>query len=83
MTAVGKAKSWLKWRLKDGPVESNVLFKEASDAGISRASLFRAKDMDDSELAPCHKVGTQWYWRLATPKDEIARMLADMDRTPQ
>jgi hypothetical protein len=83
MTAVGKAKAWLKWRLKDGPVESNALFKEASDAGISRASLFRAKDMEDSELAPCHKSGTQWFWRLATPEGEMARMIAGMGKTPK
>jgi hypothetical protein len=66
--AVTKALGWLKYRLKDKPVESTALFKDAELAGINAKSIYRAKK-DNADLFKCNKApkSGEWWWRLLPP----------------
>ncbi|MCP4591813.1 MAG: AAA family ATPase [bacterium] len=57
-----EAAEWLKAALADGPVASATLVEDASESsGISRRTLFRAKD--DAGIR-AKRVGKVWEWSL-------------------
>ena len=77
-SAVVKALGWLKHMLKDGEVESGVLFKEADFGKISFASLRRAKDTPGSGIS-CQQRNGKWWWKLTTkPEVKPSRNLDDL-----
>ncbi len=57
-----EARDFLREELSDGPVWAKQVYKDARDAGISDATLRRAKDL---LRVRSEKVGTEgWAWRL-------------------
>ncbi len=79
-TATDRAMAWLKERLKGGGAGSTVMFEEAKAAGISRNSLFRAKEKDnETVLARCRRMGDGWYWSLKSPSGGASRDTAILD----
>jgi hypothetical protein len=65
-TALGKAKRFLLWRLKDGAVLPSTLMKEAKYEDISESSLWRVKK--ETPLLDTYKIGEKWYWSLVVEK---------------
>lgn len=60
-----EAKEFLREELKDGPMWAKQVYKDARDAGISDATLRRAKDM---LRVKSEKIGTEgWSWSLPKP----------------
>lgn len=61
-TRQGEAKSFLEEVLADGPVNSSEVEKQAKAAGISRATLWRAKDaLGVNAKKTGFDSGWQWY----------------------
>lgn len=65
-----EAQAWLAEALSDGPAPSDELLKAAEKAGISRRTLFRAKDALGVVVAKGSFKGG-WAWRL--PNEECHR----------
>ena len=61
VTALEGAKSFLIEELKNGPVPSAEILSNASKQGISKSTLFRAKDR---LKVKAKKQKDQWFWTL-------------------
>ena len=62
-SAVDDAKAFLIELLADGEMASKSIENEAKEAGISKASLRRAKDLLKIKVSKS-KLDGRWYWRL-------------------
>jgi hypothetical protein len=60
---VGKAKAWLATRLRDMPLPATTVLDDAEAAGISKKTLYRAKDALGVESKKDGLGGT-WRWHL-------------------
>ena len=61
-SALGEAKEFLREALKDAPLWSNAVKKEAREAGISEMTLRRAKEM--LAVRSDKEADGSWSWRL-------------------
>jgi len=68
-TALTEAQAFLRSLLTDGPRQATAVQKEAEAAGISEATLRRAKE--DLGIKP-KKQGKEWYWSLPAVYSEGA-----------
>jgi putative DNA primase/helicase len=66
-----KAKEWLKDFLADGPVAAKKIQAEAKAAGLSWATVRRAKDALEVVASKCNFSGG-WQWRLEDTQHEGA-----------
>jgi len=78
-TAVGEAKDFLRTVLTDGPVSSKRVASEAREAGISDATLRRAKAALRVESSK-QGMGGGWTWSLPEDAQETPKVLTLGDR---
>jgi hypothetical protein len=86
-----QADAWLRELLRDGEMQSRQIEEAASDAGIPRRTLFRAKARLHIDAVRIGGVGAggQWYWRLpksatkGASDDEVALLGADPVNTAE
>ena len=67
-TTVDKAREFLITRLVKGPVSSIELFEEAQAMGISKKSLFRARE--SARVTTVKMEDGKWHWALRPDRDE-------------
>jgi RecA-family ATPase len=60
---VGKAKTWLATKLRDMPLPATTVLDEAEAEGISKKTLYRAKDALGAESKK-DGLGNTWRWHL-------------------
>lgn len=60
MTRLEQTKKWLHNKLKNGPLPVHTVISDATNDGISEATLRRAKDA----VVHVHRDGNEWYWDL-------------------
>lgn len=64
-SAVEEAKDFLKDLLSIGPMAIKKILKKARDAGVTKASLYRAKEELGITSEKCgFGTGAEWQWRL-------------------
>jgi len=59
-----EAEEFLTEELMGGPAEQSAINKNADDAGISAATLRRAKKSLQIESQKEKRIGGRWFWRL-------------------
>jgi KaiC/GvpD/RAD55 family RecA-like ATPase len=64
---LSRATEWLRVRLSDGKVYSNVLKSEAAENDFGEKTLRRALTLLGCRKGKEKKADGQWYWRLPTP----------------
>ncbi len=67
---LGAAIAWLHEALKDGPLPSKQVFAEASENGIARSTLKRAKSRQDILSRKVQEPDPQWLWALPPASGE-------------
>ena len=69
---LGRAEALLLSLLADGPVKSVDVYGRASDVGISRRTLHRAKTLlgvSVGRVTQGNEGGGYWFWKLSKPPD--------------
>jgi hypothetical protein len=69
---LGRAEGLLLSLLADGPVKSVDVYGRASEAGISRRTLHRAKTLvgvSVGRVTEGNEGGGYWFWKLSEPSD--------------